>query len=91
MQYLIHVLDDSCNYEKNEKNEYKPSLGHSNKDEVCHILQSDAFYKIESESVVKAVEDLSKIIRIENTYGEKILLSEAIKITQLRVEKNPEI
>ncbi|HUS50244.1 MAG TPA: hypothetical protein VMZ91_08755 [Candidatus Paceibacterota bacterium] len=86
MQYLVHVIDNSSNFEKNEKDIFQISLGYSNNNEECYVFQSDAFYKIESESVVKAVEDLTKIIRIENENGEKILLSEALKSTQSKQE-----
>ena len=86
MQYIIHVIDSSSNYEKNEKKFFQISLGNTNKNEPCHILQSDAFYKIESESIVKAVEELTRIIRIENSDGEKIFLSEALKDTKEKQE-----
>jgi len=81
MRYIVHVLDNSSQHEKKEKN-YNIVLGRDVKDESCHVLQSDSFYRIEVESSFDAVSCITKIIRVEDSDGDKKLLSEFLIKTQ---------
>lgn len=85
MRYIIHVIEDASQHEKNESGNYGLVQGISLEESKCDILRTDAFYTIEADSVIDAITLLSNTIRVKISSGEFILLSESFTETHKKM------
>ena len=81
MRFFIHVIDDASLHQKTENGEYEMVPGEDLEGSPCHIQRSDAFYITEADNYIDAVTKIANNIRIKNSDGENILLSESFTQT----------
>jgi len=85
MRYIIHVIDDSSQHEKQENGKYGIIQGISLEESVCDILRSDVFYMVEAENAIDAVTILANTIKVKKQNGEEIFLAESFTETHKRI------
>lgn len=80
MRFIIHVIDDASQHEKTE-NHFTMVSSIALDNATCEVLRSDAFYTVEADTPMDAVTILSNKIRVKNSEGEEVLLSEGFSQT----------
>lgn len=83
MRYVVHVIDESSQHEKSpEDSEYYLVKGRSVNGEECDIVRTDSWYFVDAEESPDAVVKVANTIRVEDSNGNKISLSDAFIKTQ---------